>query len=225
MTLTEFTAMIKDEANKGDRLDLAIPSRIEMAARRGERRYSLKYMERYTTLSLDPDATEPRQVAFPTDDATVASVKSVNFMRYLQSSIQDNIYIPMVDPTAVYADLGGPPEAYWLSGVNYIWFDNTVTEALELEFSYNAYSVWPPVSDEHWLLTNAPDWMLGETMKLLSTKAKEPSWLDKYNPMLKEAAADLFRADNELRNGNVDYVMGPQAVLTYRNRYPNDDGN
>lgn len=221
MTLTEFTAMIKDEANKGDRLDLAIPSRIEMAARRGERRYSLKYMERYTdALVLLADTNS---LAFPSDDATVASVKSVNFMRFQCNS--ENVYVPMVDPTAVYTDAGGNPEAYWLSGIDTIYFDNTVTEDLDLEFSYNAYSVWPPVSDEHWLLTNAPDWMLGETMKLLSTKAKEPSWLDKYNPMLKEAEADLFRADNELRNGNVDYVMGPQAVLTYRNRYPNDDGN
>jgi hypothetical protein len=221
MTLTEFTAMIKDEANKGDRLDLAIPTRVEMAVRRGERRYTLKYMEKYTdALVLLADSNT---LAFPVD-ATVASVKSVNFMRYLDTQCSDNVYLPMVDPTAVYMDAGGNPEAYWLSGVETIYFDNTPTEDLDLEFSYNGYSVWPPAGDEHWLLTNASDWLLGETMKLLSTKAKEPSWLDKYNPMLKEAEADLFRADNELRNGNVDYVMGPQTQMTYRRRYPNDDG-
>ena len=219
MNLTDFTAMVKDEANKGDRLDAIIPARVALAVQRLERRYTLKYMERFVILSLDPDATEPRAVQFPAN-----GMKGTNFMRYSCVRTGRYRYLHHVDAGDVTGDAACNPTGYWFDGVKYIWFDNSVQEALDLEFSFNEKSTWPPANDEHWLLANAADCLLAETMMLLATRARAPEWKQLYGDMLNTAQSDLFREDNELRNADMDTVMVPPGADRYsnRNRYPGD---
>lgn len=218
MNLTDFTAMVKDEANKGTRLDAIIPLRIQMAVQRLERRYTMKYMERFVIISLDPGAAEPRAVAFPAN-----GMKGVNFMRYSCVRTGQYRYLHQCDSQDVLSDDQCNPTGYWFDGTQYIWFDNTVQEALELEFSFNEMSAWPPTNDEHWLLTNAADCLLAETMMLLATRARAPEWKQLYGDMLNSAQSDLFRADNELRNSDMDTVMeAPGTRRVYTNRYPGD---
>lgn len=218
MNLTEFTELVKDEANKGTRLDTIIPLRIQLAVQRLERRYTLKYLERFVILSLDPDASEPRAVAFPAN-----GMKGTNFMRYSCARTGRYEYLHQVDAGDVIGDDRCNPTGYWFDGVKYIWFDNSVQEALDLEFSFNEYSAWPPADGTHWLLSNAADCLLAETMILLATRARAPEWKQLYGDMLSTAQVDLFRADNELRNSDTDTVMQAPGTVRYRNRYPGDD--
>lgn len=217
MTLVEFTAMVKDEANKGDRLDAAIPTRISMAVQRLERRYTMKYMERFTTITI------------PSGDSSytlLAAVKSIEFLRYYSDGLGDFVKLPQVDPTDVLGDSQRNPEGFWIDGVTTLRFDNTVQEDLDLQFCRTEYSSLP-LDDASWILANATDCLLAETMIVLSTRAREPSWKDKYGDMLQTSMADLFRADNELRNTARDYTMQPPPMdlgSRYYNRYPGDDG-
>jgi len=218
MNLTEFTQMVKDEANKGTRLDDIIPTRIAMAVQRLERRYTLKYMERYVILTLDPNATEPRAIQFPAN-----GIKGANFMRYSCVRTGEYEYLSQCDSRDVLRDDRCNPTGYWFDGRKYIWFDNSVQEPLDLEFSFNENSAWPPQDGTHWLLDNAADCVLAETMQLLATRARAPEWKQLYGDMLNSAQADLFRADNELRNSDMDTVMqAPGSPRRFTNRYPGD---
>lgn len=214
MTLSEFTALVKDEANKGSTLDAAIPARIQMAVTRLERRYTMKYMEVFDTFTLSAAATDPRR-----HDLDV-KLKDIEFLRYTSTHGRYH-YLMQANPADVLRDDQCHPTGFWLSGMSTLWFDNTVQEDLPLEYLWSEYSTQPLV-DDHWLLVNAQDCLLAETMKVLSTRAREPSWLEKYDNMLTTSKADLFRADQELRNTLRDYTMVAPSSGHHRARYPGD---
>lgn len=216
MTLAEFIAMVKDEANKGSALDAYIPNRVQMAVMRAERKYTLLYMMVLDTdQTLDPDADDPRVLEID------ANIKSINFIRYTHCARY--VYLNLVvDPSNVLSnDVGCKPTGYWLNGPGEIVFDNAVSEELDLEISYNVYSEYP-IDDDCWLLSHATDWLLGETMKLLSTRAKEPKWRDDYKEEQAEAENDLFRADNEARTANAIWRMEQPGTDRGEPRYRKD---
>lgn len=219
MILSDFTALVKDEANKGDRLDSAIPLRVQMALRRIERRYTFKYMEAFTTMTLLALAANPRVFTLPD-----GGIKTMGFLRYPWRC--QYLYLTQVDPSEVESNDPRNPTGYWLNGTTEIWFDNTVQQDLALEWQYTAYSALNPIADTNWMLQNGADYLLGETMMLLATRANEPSWATKYQTMRDEAKADMFVADNEYRNADVDARMAAPGERNRRyGRYPGDEGS
>ncbi len=214
MTLAEFIALVKDEANKGDRLDSIIPTRVNMAVQRLERRYTMKYLEQQADYSL---AVGDNKITLPT-----TGIKGINFVRY-QGTSGDYEYLSQCDPKDVIRDSEMAPTGYYLVGTTELWFDNTVQEALDIQVNWSQLSA-TPISDDHWILANAVDCLLAETMIVMSTRAREPSWKETYGQMLQSAMEDLFRADNELRNTDRDYRMEQPGSIpdTFYRRYPGD---
>lgn len=202
MILSAFHSMVSTECNKGTRLDAFIPTRTMMAARVIERAQSLKYMERFVTFTTDYTAMEPRAVAFPN-----SRVKAINFLRWMNTD-GEYAYLTQVDPQTVVARESGYPTGYWMDGLDYLWFDNTPGVNIDFEFSFWQYTDWPTdTAQEPWLAANAVDLLLAETMFLLAPKAREPAWLQLYQPMKDEGLRTLITADEELKASSRDESM------------------
>ena len=201
-TLSEFTSLVKAEANQGTRLDTVIPGAIRRAARFIETNYSFLYMERFQQATLDVSAENPRFLPFPGE-----STKKINFVRYAQTfgSVSEYVYLKPIDPidNTLIVNTSNPT-AYWLTGdetgARFMVLNRTGTENLDLEIHSVEYSTWPESDTAtHWLLNNAEDALLAKTMQRLARYAEEPDWLQVYKEPWEEAIRVTLMADEEAR--------------------------
>lgn len=150
--------IISDEISRGNSLDAKIGTRVNWALRWIERNYNLKYMNRYVCMTMDAGE---RSISFPTG----GTPKRIEFIRQLKD---DNTILkfPQVDPQDVI-ELTAVPTGWWLDANEFLWFDRAATDsvALELEMLYWQYSTdLAADADEHWLIDNAQDVLVGQTM-------------------------------------------------------------
>lgn len=190
MNLGDFHSVISNEANKGSSFSDVIPAKVRQAARWVERNATLKYMERFVEASLSD-----RCWNFPT-----TRIKSIIFVRHL---LENGKYkqIIQVDPQQVVSIDEGIPDGFWIDGDDHFWFDAFPSEGnLELELLLVEYSDWPTdLTKTHWLIDNAEDLLIAQTMILLAPTAREPEWIGMYTKSRDEALRTLLLADEELR--------------------------
>lgn len=212
MNLGEFHELVKEEANKGTRLDTKIPAAVRRAARLIERAASFQYMQRYVSFTLDPDVEEPRVA--PLDPV----VKAIRFIKAIDSTDPESYRrLSPVDPMDITSVKIGEPDRYWLDGMQFIWFDNAVEEPLPCEAGLTQYSIWPTdLEDTHWLIDNTEDVLLGMTMEQLAPGAREPDWLVTYGKMAMAGLKTLHDADYEIQHAN------KPSSLHYKPYFAND---
>lgn len=204
-TLAEFHSMVGDEVNKGTRYDSVIPRFTRRAARFIERNYNFLYMERFAELDLDLSSPNPRFVAFPSEET-----KKVNFVRYPRviggSNQQEYVYLSKVDPIDVVSiEPETRPRGYWqtgdATGANFLVLDQVGTDELTFEVHYIEFSTWSTdTGSTHWLLNNAEDVMIAQTMRMMAPYANEPDWIMAYKAMWEEGIRTLTMVDEEARN-------------------------
>lgn len=203
MNLGEMQAAISDEINQGSRLDTYIPTYLRMAARMIERNYSFLYMDRFTELQVDVDASNPRFIAWPLEEGQ-SLLKSIGFLRYAANGKWN--FLKPTDANLIKAEESqDSPSYYWLTGSpdgqGYIVLDQPGTTDLTLEFMYKSYTKWPTASTAtSWLLNNAEDVLLAQSLILMSGLADEPGWVSKYRPMWEMGIKTIMDADEELKN-------------------------
>lgn len=207
-TLSEFHTMVGDEINKGTRYDSVISRFVRRAGRFIERNYNFLYMERFAELDLDLSAANPRFIAFPS-----LLTKKINFVRYPTviggSDNQGYIYLQKVDPIDVTAiEPESNPRGYWQTGdetgSNFLVLDQIGTDELTFEVHYIDFSIWPTASTAtHWLIDNAEDVLLAQTMRMMAPYANEPDWILAYKSMWEEGIRTLTMVDEEARNAGI----------------------
>lgn len=220
MNLGDFHTMVRNECNKGTKPNTRIVSATRQAARWMERNYTLRYMRRFVSFTLDVDNVYPRAVAQP------ARIKSIQMLRYSLPDGDDTKFYKLfkIDPRDVTAVKDDYPTSYWLDGDEWIWFDNQPDDDLPLEMIFSQYTNWPTSdSEEPWLLANAEDAMLAKTMQLMAPYLRENSFLQTYKPMLDEGIRTLLLADEEFDWENTDNFMG--YGVEYDNVATTNSGN
>lgn len=203
MILGTFHTEVSNEVNRGTSYDSFIPLRAETAARRIERNYTLKHMERFVTFTQAATLECPRAIPFPN-----TRIKSIKFLRYLNGDSEFQ-HLKQVDPAQILSHAEGEPTAFWLDGKDYIWLDCDFDEDIDFEFSFIEYSAWDRTNDnyENWLIDHAFDLLLAQTMMLMAPICREDAWLGTYGDMKREAERTLFIADQELRESVTDDSM------------------
>lgn len=192
MNLAEFYDDIRAHANRGDKIDPVLHGAVRSAVLWMERNYTLPYMTRYLTFVLGKDK-----------QATVipCRMKSFQFARVVRGT---KLYrIEKVDPATIREIPTDAPKRLWFDGVDYVWFDAIAPEDLTINLSVSAYTDWPtsgsPDEDEftHWLMDNATDFMLAQTMFNLAPFVREADWFALYGRMREEALKTLILANVE----------------------------
>lgn len=202
--LSDFSALVTSEMNKGTTLDSFIAARIKMAGRRIEKNYTLKYMEALATLTL-PVSTSYINVP--------ALYKSLLWMR-ITNTDGSYSFLHQVDGTQIRALETDKPTGFWQLGAPLAtagaasrwYFDCSPSAAVTITALINSYTDWDSATTG-WLLLYAQDLLLAEVMTLMAPLAREPAWVELYKPMKVEGERVLFLADQELRRATADETM------------------
>ena len=197
MSLGTFKTLVSDEVNKGALHDAVIAARIRMAARWFERNSALKYMHRWVSFTIDHTAAEPRLIIPP------PRVRSYEFVRILQDDGEFR-YLNKVESMDVGRVIPGDPQQFWLDGRENLVLDATPSETLSAEMGYFQYSDWNGLGDtqDHWLLSDAEDAMLGQTMLLMAAYLREGlEFVQQYSKMRDEALVTIMAAEEDFAHG------------------------
>ena len=215
-TLGNVHSTVSRWLRRGNVFDVDVPDMVRLAARSVERNYTLKYMERYVTLTLSATSTEPRAISMP------LRVKKIHFIKILgeEGKFHD---LFQIDPREFGAVGIGQPKRYWLDGVDYIWFDKTPDKDYPAEMMYSRYTDWPTsaldtdtfsyLDSTNWLTENADDILVGHALTHAKILARLPADIrQEIDALVVRAANELVRADEELRNANSSLVMNYGVV-------------
>lgn len=208
MNLAAFYAEVRKHVNRGSELDDVLPFAVRNAVVVFERANSMPYMERFMTYIL-PEGK--RAVVMP------CRAKSVYFNRYVLDSGQ-LVPIDKVEPHVVESRGVGYPRRYWFDNEQYIWFDKEAHEDIPFELGVDAFSEWPDVGSAseathtHWLLDNALDYMMAQTMFNLAPHAREPDWFNLYSSMKGDAIQTLLTSisEHDLRDSRAKMKYRPE---------------
>lgn len=197
MTLAEFQALVRDTAKRGTTLDTFLPSAIRQAVAWIERNYSYPYMKRYSTFVLDPTSPEPRAISLPND-----RLKKLVTLR-LTDSTGKWYNLTQVEPQAIPEIGAGRPCAFWLDGLDFIWFDSIVEEETQGEIVYVERTLWSALGDDdtHWLLNHAEDLLLYQSMLQISPYMRDPTLMTLYKPLRDEALRTTILDAEEFEQG------------------------
>ena len=206
-TLGVFHTMVSEACNKGTSLDSMIDDYTRMAARWIERNFNHKYMERCVSFTIDYTVAQPRgiplaglgfkamkslQIADPTSTATGLLLRTIPKVHRLDITEIDE----------------GFAEGYWMDGYDYLWLDKTPLENYTAYMTYWQYTTWPTLTtSEPWLLANAEDLMLAQTMLMLAPAARESEWATAWRPIRDEALRTLSLAEDAAEWENTDSRM------------------
>ncbi len=202
MSLGTFKTLVSDEVNKGSLHDAAIASRIKMAAKWFERNLPMKYMHRWVSFTIDPLAAEPRLIIPP------PRVRNYEFVRIVKSDGTFG-YLNKIEAMDVGRVEEGTPKQFWLDGRENLVLDTTPVESLSAEMGYFQYSDWNGLGDtqDHWLLSDAEDAMLAQTMLLMAAFLREGlEFVQRYKLMRDEAIVTITSAEEDFAHGAAESI-------------------
>ena len=202
MNLADFHTLVSEAIGRSTAYDSQIPGYVRRAARFIERNYTLQYMNVYSTFELDAEATEPRLIQLP------AGIKRDRLIRILG---QDKSYndLRKVDPADVKTLRTERPSAYWLSGDDKIWLAQAPDQDYACEIYWTRFTTWPTLPDgTTWLLQNADDVLLAQTMVLMAPHLKDPDLVTMWSQNLLNCLKTLLDSDLALEDSNKPAVMG-----------------
>lgn len=197
MSLGDFKILVADEVNKGSLHDAAIAARIRMAARWFERNYSLRYMHRWVEFSIDHTVAEPRLIVPP------PRVRSYEFFRIIRTDGTFG-YLEKIAAADVLDLPTEEPTRFWADGDVNLVLDSTPKETYAAEIGYWEYTEWDSLDDAstHWLLDNAEDAMLFQTMAYMMTFLRETTAsLERYVGLRNQALSTIITADEQFEHG------------------------
>lgn len=193
MDLSDVHEEVRNSLARGTAFDSEIPQYVKKAARWLEREYNFRYMQRYGEFTLKTDAVEPRVIELPH-----TRVKSVRFLREVDSEDNSYIYYTKIDPADNTSKEEGQPLAYWPSGQNHIILDRDPKENIDLEIGWWEYTAWPTDGgDTHWLIENAFDVLVAQTMIFFAARLRDPRMRQLFAPDRDEGIKSVFKVEED----------------------------
>jgi hypothetical protein len=191
MNLGQFHSLVTAEVKRGNSLDNIIPLRVELAVKFLERNFSYGYMGRRIEVLLDPSVADPKHVALGAD------VKAVKWLRYTQPESGNYFYLTKEDAQLQVAAGAGYATTYSLVGDDSIVLDKTPTAIYTLEGEVFFYTDWSQDAlAEHWILRNAPDLLLSQTMLGIGNYLRDMQMIQHYRGARDEALKTSLLAED-----------------------------
>lgn len=209
MNLGEFHDEVSATIARGTAMDAHIPGYTRRAARWLERNYTFAYMKQFLELVIDLDvASTPRYI-----ELGPGAPKSIPMFRWVNDD-GGFTYLKKIDPwevTAYSTEEGLIPSGYWLDGIKRIVLAHTPTTNLNGEISLVRYTPWPSQETfTHWLLDNAEDVLLAQTLFMMAPRLRAPNMRQEYQAMRDEGLNTLLRAEDEFQyqgdSGSMGYL-------------------
>lgn len=199
MNLGEFHSEVSSFLKRGTALDSVIPTFVRQAARFLERNYNFLYMERFVETTV---VAGDRYIILPS-----TRVKQVNFFRWRDGEGEFS-YLRTVNPKDQLAWGDVRPSGYWRDGSVGLVLDSVTDATLEGELQIVEMTDWPTnPNSEHWLIDNAEDVLLAQSMMIAATSQRDTAMYQVYLNARNEGLKTIIDSDIEARFSNSDQVM------------------
>lgn len=201
-TLGEFHSTVRDSLARGTALDSKIIAYTRQAARWMERNKAYKYMEKFGGIVLNSSATFPHVVDLPSP-----TVRNISMFRIVGS---DGVYSKLknISPRDQTALDTAKPVGYYQIGYTKLILDSKPDEDYICELLYNEFTPWPTdESATNWLLENAEDVLLAQTLYMLAAFQRDVKLMTIYKNLRDEGLHTLETVDGDLEGSNTDDSM------------------
>lgn len=201
--LAEFIENVKLEFNEAAALDSYLPKVIRRAAEAIESNWSLAYMEEFSTLPITAGTTPPRF------DLGVGLIEILDW-QYIGSDTDEEqvVHLIRVDSADIASIDSGKARHFWLDGGRYVNLDAIASVNYDTALLVVRRTPWPTdTAQAPWLVVNAEDLLLAETMFRLSLPARDPKLMEMYSALKDQAVKLMLIADTKLRESMRDSRM------------------
>lgn len=196
VTVGDFYTTLRNAHGRGNEFDSVQDGVTRRAVRLIEQNYTLSYMRRFVSFQLQANTR-----AVPQPDR----VKEIEFIRVKLGDSKSNdyrylhyVHPKMIEEKGIGSDDDRVPLAFWLDSDQYIWFDGAPSSDENLEMYYTQYSEWPTnTSETHWLLNNAEEVLLAQTMIGMAPFLRDPEVVQLWTQQRDLAMKTLLLAEDE----------------------------
>lgn len=202
MNLGEFHTEVQGACGRGTALNAQIISATRRAAKWLERNCAYKYMEQLGSLVFNPDAALPHVVTLP------PRLRNITLARLVLS---DGSYARLrkIDPRDCVSLDTARPSGYSTVGYGQMVLDTKPDAAYFCELRWNAFTAWPTaLTATNWLLENAEDALLGQTMMGMAVHMRDQRMFAMYKLVRDEALHTLETTEGDYEESNRDDSMG-----------------
>lgn len=204
--LNTFHDLVSGVVNRGTRYNSNIIVATRQAVRWIERKQTLKFMDKFSTFSLSVDQA----------DLTFASsrIKRVYFIRFPIGGDFHYLNGQRSPKGFTSGQAGRPSEYWWERGTQRLVFSIPVDTAYDAEVMWAEYTTWPTDTSpdftsvfEHWLLDNAEDLLMAQTMLFMVPTLKDPLVRQFWQPIRDEGLKTIEIAEDEFRHSDSAAAM------------------
>lgn len=202
MTLAAFKARISGILNRGTTLDGEIAEAVLDAIQKIEANSKLRYMHRWVSFTIDSGAADPRLFTPP------SFIRSLDFFRLVLNENSDGeskfAYLTKISPMDVESVPNEQPSMFWFDGVDHIVLNSKPAENYNAEIGYWQHTNIAGMQDEdeHWLITNARQYLLQEVLLLMAPYSREDDSTFKQRQILRdEAERTILLAEDDFEQG------------------------
>jgi hypothetical protein len=206
---TSFAEVRESVLAETDRPQTPIP-RIDAAILKSiswlEKRHSFEWMARVMQrdilagstragpYDLPPNYKEPRALR-------LKGVETTGVAKYR--------YVRRVEPEDLAAVKLGDPAAYWIDGVQWLWFSGIPDTDATFEFFYFSYTGTMGPGDFHWLFDHGLDFVEAKSMQYLAAYLRlAPDVVQPYVGIAQDAYAALVEDNDRKQQAGLDLVLG-----------------
>lgn len=197
----------------------AVARNLREAARFIEQNYSMKYMEQWSRFRLKATATYPTVFEFPNRVKQIRTVRAIiptetndrfEFHNLTRLDLRD----------ASHAETAAP-NAYWLVGVDRLYFNYTTPVDLDMEVLWYYYTQYPrTVTEErdrqfrNYLTSEGASALLYRAAAMLLAEFRNFDLKAQYDALFDQHLTVLISAESELEHADREYRMND-----YQKRY------
>ena len=208
-TRSAFHTLVSNEINRETIFDTVIPNYVQRALRFLERNYTFEYMKSISNLTIVEDVRTYSVTGF-----TSSEIKRINFWRmFATDAVSDSVfakYIKKVDPQEVTQTANETPTDFYMNGIsNLVTVQTPAGTVTDAEIGWTEYtSTTTDYTTEPWLITNAEDVMIAQTMLMMRGRLRlNQERVQAYKDMRDEGIRTLVRSENEHTQGAQEQEM------------------
>jgi hypothetical protein len=184
------------------RIDRAILKSISWL----EKRHSFEWMGRVVQNTLLADSVRAGPYALPPN---YKEPRALRLEGVEATGVASYGYVRRVEPEDLAAIRPGDPAAYWIDGVQWLWFSGIPDVDANFKFFYYAYTGTLGPGDLHWLFDHGLDFVEAKAMQYLAAYLRmTPDIVQPYKEIAVDAYTALVEDNERKRNAGLDLVLG-----------------
>jgi hypothetical protein len=171
-----------------------------------EKRHTFEWMSRVMTNTLLANSVRAGPYALPPN---YKAPRALRLEGIETSGVAVYGYVRRVMPEDLASIKLGDPAAYWIDGVQWLWFSGIPNVDANFKFFYYAYTGTLGPGDFHWLFDHGRDFVEAKAMQYLAAYLRmTPNIVQPYIGIAQDAYTALVEDNERKLNEGLDLSLG-----------------